>query len=96
MEAYHVEIDLHKEFSQVTAIDDEGNILGNKRLANEVDVLEEYFQQGAHPLKGSPFIMEATRSWYWMSTPCGADGIKACPGEFEEDKDNSRGHGEDG
>lgn len=73
MEVYHVGVDLHKDFSQVTAIDDEGNVLSKKRLANEDDVLEEYFSKVP---KGSPVVMEATMSWYWMSDFVEEMGLK--------------------
>ncbi len=42
MQVYHVGLDLHKDFSQATAMDDDGKILSKRRLENDADTLEEY------------------------------------------------------
>ena len=73
MKVYHVGLDLHKEFSQATAMDDEGKILSKRRLENDPDTLEEYFSKIP---KGSPVVMEATRNWYWMSDFVEEMGLK--------------------
>ena len=73
MKVYHVGVDLHKEFSQVTAMDDHGKILSKRRLENDADTLEEYFSKVP---KGSPVVMEATRNWYWMSDFVEEMGLK--------------------
>jgi len=61
---YHIGLDLHKNFSQVTGMDDEGNILDRRRLENDPEVSSRYFSRIP---KGSPVVIEATRNWYWMS-----------------------------
>ena len=73
MKVYHVGVDLHKEFSQVTAMDDKGKILSKGKLENDADTLEEYFSKIP---KGSPVVMEATRNWYWMSDFVEEMGLK--------------------
>lgn len=73
MSVYHVGVDLHKNFSQATVIDDEGKVLGKRRLWNDPDILEHYFS--GLP-KGSPVVMEATRNWYWMADFVEGMGLK--------------------
>lgn len=60
----YVGLDLHKNFSQAVVVDQEGNVLSEKRLYNDHYTLERFF---AKLPKNTPVIMEATRNWYWIS-----------------------------
>ena len=73
MKAYHVGIDLHKDFSVATVMDGRGKVLKKRRLENDRGMLEEYFSKIS---KGSPVVMEATRNWYWMSDFVEEMGLK--------------------
>ena len=60
----HVGMDLHKSFSEVAAIDDQGNILDQRRLFNDDPAaIVRYFRS----LPGEVTVtVEATRNWYWL------------------------------
>lgn len=73
MSVYHIGIDLHKNFSQATVMNEAGDVLDKCRLDNDLSVLGGYFSRFP---KGSPVVMEATRNWYWMADLVEEMGLK--------------------
>ncbi len=59
----HVGLDLHKRFSFVTIMNDEGTVIRRARLANERKVIKGFFGQFEEPLS---IAIEATWNWYWL------------------------------
>ena len=57
--------DCHREFSRITARDDQGHIVWRQRLEH-ADRLELREQLGRWP-KGTPVILEGTFGWGWFS-----------------------------
>lgn len=64
MGVYHIGMDLHKKFSQVTEMDESGVVYKKFRLPNDPILLREYFSGLPCP---SSIAMEATGNWYWIS-----------------------------
>jgi len=60
----HVGLDLHKRFSTVTVMDDNGTVLKQDKLYHDDRTrLTEFFG----PLAGKAVVtVEATRNWYWL------------------------------
>jgi transposase len=60
----HVGLDLHKRFSTVTVMDDDGTILEQDKLYHDDRArLTEFFRR----LAGKAVVtVEATRNWYWL------------------------------
>lgn len=61
---YHVGVDLHKKFSQVAVLNEEGDVLDNRRINNDSPLLAEHFS--SFP-KATPVTLEATIGYEWMS-----------------------------
>jgi len=60
----HVGLDMHKHFSAVAVLDDEGRVLDEQRLDHaDRDRLVEYFQKLAGR---AVVVIEAVRNWYWL------------------------------
>jgi transposase len=60
----HVGLDLHKRFSTIAAMDDDGNVrLEDKLYHDDRARLTEFFSE----IAGKAVVtVEATRNWYWM------------------------------
>jgi hypothetical protein len=56
----HVGVDLHKRFSQIAVLTDEGQ-LTQHRLSNELPKLHEFFAQLPTP---APVAIEACGTWW--------------------------------
>ena len=54
-------LDLHKKFLQIAAIDQEGNLLMNKRVENDFGIIEQEFS--AFP-KNAKYVLESSSVWY--------------------------------
>ena len=54
-------LDLHKKFLQVAAVDQEGNLLINKRVKNDFGIIEQEFS--AFP-KNAKYVLESSSVWY--------------------------------
>ena len=54
-------LDLHKKFLQVAAVDQEGNLLMNKRVENDFGIIEQEFS--AFP-KNAKYVLESSSVWY--------------------------------
>ena len=54
-------MDLHKKFLQVAAVDQEGNLLMNKRVENDFGIIEQEFS--AFP-KNAKYVLESSSVWY--------------------------------
>jgi len=65
--------DCHREFSRITARDDQGRIVWRQRLEH-ADRLELREQLGRWP-KGTPVILEGTFGWGWLSDEMAAAGL---------------------
>ena len=55
-------LDLHKSYSYITTIDDKGQIVGQKKLPSNGEVIEFIEEFG----ESMEVAIEATPSWYWL------------------------------
>ena len=55
-------LDLHKSFSYITTMNDKGEILGQKKLPSNGEVVE-FFKEFGEKME---VAIEATPSWYWL------------------------------
>ena len=57
-------VDMHKRFSVVTVVDDEGNeLLKGKRLDNDEGEIKSFFEEFDEDIQ---VVLEAGPSWQWM------------------------------
>lgn len=61
---HYIGIDFHKQFSQVSVMDNKGNIFDERRL--EHDQREELLTYFSQFERGTSVALEATRNWYWL------------------------------
>ena len=54
-------LDLHKKFLQVAAVDQEGNLLMNRKIENDFGIIEREFS--AFP-KNAKYVLESSSVWY--------------------------------
>lgn len=57
-------LDLHKKFSYVTVMDEQGKIVSQGKIPNDQDSITEYIDSMDSKLK--ELAMEAGPSWYWL------------------------------
>jgi transposase len=60
----HLGIDLHKQFSFITAMDQEGNVLTKSKVSNQRESFLEFLS--SYPPSKSQIVLEATWNWYWL------------------------------
>jgi transposase len=60
----YIGIDLHKKFSQVTVLGENGEIKEKVKIENKEKVLNRYFNNFDEPSKA---VIEATFSWGWLA-----------------------------
>lgn len=57
-------IDLHRDNSMITTINDSGTLVNQQKLPNdEVSILNYFFTMGNEHRA----VVEATANWYWIS-----------------------------
>lgn len=56
-------IDLHKRFSQIAVIDQEGELLKSERVENNTEEFSEFLNEIGEPLEA---VIEATGNWFWL------------------------------
>lgn len=61
---HYIGIDFHKQFSQVSVMNDKGEIIDERRL--EHDQPEELLMYFSQFERGTSVALEATRNWYWF------------------------------
>jgi transposase len=61
---YYSGIDLHKDMTFITTIDDSGSVVKQSKLPNEeYAILNYFFSQG----RNHKAVVESTSNWYWLS-----------------------------
>lgn len=60
---YFMGIDLHKEYSAVTVLDETGNEIDQRNLANDPENFTLYLKRWEGKIK---VALEATYNWYWL------------------------------
>ncbi len=65
-------LDLHKRFSMITAINEQGEIVKQAKLPNNGEILEFLRELG----ETVEVAFEATRSWYWLYDLLEGNGIE--------------------
>ena len=60
----YIGIDLHKKFSQVTVLGEQGEIKERVKIDNREEVLNRHFNNFDEPSKA---VIEATFSWGWLA-----------------------------
>ena len=58
----YTDLDLHKSFSYITTMNDKGQIVGQKKLPTNSEVVEFLKEFGQR----MEVAIEATLSWYWL------------------------------
>lgn len=72
---YYSGIDLHKDNSFITTINDGGGLVKQERVRNTPESIRAYFGSiGAHPREHRA-VVESTSSWYWLSDLLEEEGI---------------------
>ena len=65
-------IDLHRDNSMITTINDSGAVINQQKLPNEeLSILDYFFSMG----KQHQAVVEATANWYWLSDLLNDHGI---------------------
>ena len=60
----HVGVDVHKYFSRVEVLDEQGKSLDRRRLSHpDKSSIRAYFEELPSPMT---ITMESTRNWYWL------------------------------
>ena len=57
-----VGLDVHKKYTQVAIIDEDGVIEKQERISNEPKVIEEFSDK----LSDASVVMESCSSWFWL------------------------------
>lgn len=60
----HLGIDLHKNYSFITAMDHQGRILTKSKVSNQQEAFLKFLP--SYPPSKSQVVMEATWNWYWL------------------------------
>ena len=63
-------LDLHKKFLQVAAVDQEGNLLMNRRVENDFGIIEREFSAF---LKNAKYVLESSFVWYGVCRKLAGD-----------------------
>jgi transposase len=63
----YIGVDLHRKVSQVAAVDEHGEVLGNQRVATNFDELFRVFGELAPEPKQGSVAFEATFGWGWFA-----------------------------
>lgn len=65
-------IDLHKNMSVISTIDENGRLIRQSKLANDNNTILRYFDAISKPHKA---VVESTSNWYWLSDLLKDQGI---------------------
>jgi len=65
-------LDFHKSFSYITTVNDQGDILGQKKLPSNGEIVEFLKEFG----ESMEVAIEATPSWYWLYDSLEDEGFK--------------------
>lgn len=57
-----VELDVHKKYTEVVIVDEEGVVLRRERIENEPERIKQFSQS----LSNAVVVMEASSSWRWL------------------------------
>jgi transposase len=57
-------IDLHSNNSVISLIDENDKVIKEKRLANDIDLIEDYLSPFQSSIAG--VVVESTYNWYWL------------------------------
>lgn len=60
----HLGIDLHKNFSFITAMDQQCHVVGKSKVPNRREAFVEFL--ASYPASESQVVLEATWNWYWL------------------------------
>lgn len=60
----HLGIDLHKNFSFITAMDEQGHVLGKSKVLNQREAFSGFL--ASYPPGHSQVVLEPTWNWYWL------------------------------
>jgi len=70
---YYSGIDLHKDNSVITTINDEGRVITQSKVCNNDQAILGYFSSSAGDHKA---VVESTANWYWLSDLLHNHGIE--------------------
>jgi len=57
-----VGLDVHKKYTEVAIVDEEGVVTDQKRIENEPGLIEEFSKR----LNNATVVLESSSSWYWL------------------------------
>ena len=55
-------LDVHKKYTEVAIVDEEGVVLRHERIENEPEKIERFSER----LNNATMVMESSSSWYWL------------------------------
>lgn len=64
MTDYKLGLDVHKRYSQVSMLDDQGKVCRREKLVHSPEILTDYLNQFP---KGTPVAFETVGNWYWIA-----------------------------
>jgi len=72
---YYSGIDLHKDMSLITTINENGAILSQRKVPNHKAHIITYFNQVSPTGSEHKAVVESTANWYWLSDLLTGQGI---------------------
>ena len=65
-------IDLHRKYLVVVVLDRDGEVVDERRLPNDAEVIRAYFGGQREPVRA---VVEAMGSWHWLYDVLTEEGI---------------------
>jgi transposase len=70
---FYTGIDLHKNFSHLTTVDEKGMIVDQQKIYNKPEQIVNYFKSIGNAHKA---VVESTNGWYWIADLLHGNGIE--------------------
>jgi len=68
----HVGIDLHSRNMTLAAVNDNGELLPERKITNSAVLLEQFFADLPRPVQA---VVECTSFWFWLADWCSGHDI---------------------
>ena len=70
---FYTGIDLHKNFSHLTTVDEKGMVVEQQKIFNNPEQIVNYFRSIGNTHKA---VVESTNGWYWIADLLHGNGIE--------------------
>jgi transposase len=70
---FYTGIDLHKNFSHLTTVDEKGTVVEQQKIFNNPEQIVNYFRSIGNTHKA---VVESTNGWYWIADLLHGNGIE--------------------